>query len=69
MLCIEKMLRLIKVRITVLISDKIYFRLKNITEGQKGNVIKRPIPEENIRIINVDASNKRSSKYMIHSRR
>lgn len=50
------MLALIKLGITILISDKIYFRLKNTTEGKKSdNFIKGTIPEEDVRIMNVNA--------------
>ena len=47
-----------KAGVTILISDKIEFKIKNITRDKKGHciMIKGSIQEENITIVNIYAS-------------
>jgi len=47
-----------KAGVTILISDKIEFKIKNITRDEKGHciMIKGSIQEENITIVNIYAS-------------
>ena len=55
-----------KVRVAILISDKIDFKIKNVTREKEGHyiTIKGSIQEENITIINIYASNIGALQYI-----
>ena len=52
-----------KAGVATLISDKIDFKIKNVTRGKEGHyvMIKGSIQEEDIRIVNIYAPNHRST--------
>ena len=54
-----------KAGVTILISDKIDFKIKNVTRDKEGHyiMIKGSIPEEGITIINIYAPNIGASQY------
>lgn len=60
------MLTKIKADIAILISDKIYFKLKTIKRDKEGHYvrIRRPILQENIALINIYVPNSRAPKYV-----
>ena len=55
-----------KARVTILISDKIYFKTKAVKKDNEGHyiMIKGPIQEEDITIINTFASNIGAPQYV-----
>ena len=56
----------IKADIAIHISDKIYFKLKTIKRDKEGHyvMIRRPILQENISLINIYVPNSRAPKYV-----
>ena len=55
-----------KARVTILISDKIDFKAKTITRDEEGHyiMIKGPIQEEDITIVNIYAPNIGAPQYI-----
>ena len=55
-----------KAGVTILISDKIDFKIKNVTRDKEGHyiMIKGSIQEEDIRIININVPNIGAPQYV-----
>ena len=55
-----------KAGVAILISDKIHFKIKNVTRDKEGHyiMIKRSIQEEDIKIINIYAPNIGAPQYI-----
>lgn len=56
----------VKADIAIHISDKIYFKLKTIKRDKESHyvMIRRPILQENISLINIYVPNSRAPKYV-----